>query len=234
MFSCGFGSICRLTHTHHSTTLLSSLTAALLHFRSNTFVRFTCCCCCCCSLPALAFVLHLPFATLSTSHSESSAQLGTRFLPARRGSALHGTVFHGLPQTRNPRCEHLNSIETAPRHAWLPISFCSRQQSFGREATTSRLNMAATQASQPSLPSLPAHQQSDTNLTAHIASRYHVQCPVSYLSSSAVVSVNTYTSSAKGPNGGKDGSAMGAAEELATRALTRLGHRQENQAVLLL
>ncbi|KAK3714282.1 hypothetical protein LTR37_007868 [Vermiconidia calcicola] len=94
--------------------------------------------------------------------------------------------------------------------------------------------MAAPATSQASLPSLPTHQQSDTNLTAHIASRYHVQCPVSYLSSSAIVSVNTYTSSAKGPNGGKDGSAMGAAEELASRALTRLGHRQENQAVVFL
>lgn len=94
--------------------------------------------------------------------------------------------------------------------------------------------MAATQASQPSLPALPAHQQSDTNLTAHIASRYHVQNPVSYLSSSAIVSVNTYTSSAKGPNGAKEGSAMGAAEELAGRALTRLGHKQENQAVMFL
>ena len=94
--------------------------------------------------------------------------------------------------------------------------------------------MAAPQTSQASLPSLPAHQQSDTNLTAHIASRYHVQCPVSYLSSSAVVSVNTYTTSSKGPNGGKDGSAMGAAEELASRAITRLGHRQENQAIVFL
>lgn len=94
--------------------------------------------------------------------------------------------------------------------------------------------MAAPQASQASLPSLPAHQQSDTNLTAHIASRYHVQSPISYLGSGAVVSVNTYTSSAKGPNGAKDGSAMGAAEELASRALNRLGHRQENQAVVFL
>lgn len=94
--------------------------------------------------------------------------------------------------------------------------------------------MAAPQTSQASLPSLPAHQQSDTNLTAHIASRYHVQCPVSYLSSSAVVSVNTYTNSSKGPNGGKDGSAMGAAEDLASRSISRLGHRQENQAIVFL
>lgn len=94
--------------------------------------------------------------------------------------------------------------------------------------------MATPQAAQASLPSLPAYQQSDTNLTAHIASRYHMQCPINYLGSSAVVSINTYTSSAKGPNGSKDGSAMGAAEELASRALARLGHRQENQAVLFL
>ena len=94
--------------------------------------------------------------------------------------------------------------------------------------------MAAPQTSQASLPSLPAHQQSDTNLTAHIASRYHIQNPISYLSSGAVVAVNTYSSSAKGPNGGRDGSAMGAAEELASRAVTRLGHRQENQAVVFL
>ena len=46
--------------------------------------------------------------------------------------------------------------------------------------------------------------------------------------------MNTYTSSAKGPNGAKDGSAMGAAEELAGRAVTRLGQRQENQAVVFL
>lgn len=94
--------------------------------------------------------------------------------------------------------------------------------------------MAAPQTSQASLPALPAHQQSDTNLTAHIASRFHVQNPVSYLSSSAVVSVNTYTSSTKGPNGAKEGSAMGAAEELASRAITRLGNRQENQAIVFL
>jgi len=94
--------------------------------------------------------------------------------------------------------------------------------------------MATHSASQASLPALPAYQQSDTNLTAHIASRYHVQSPVSYLGSNAVVSVNTYTSSAKGYNGAKDGSAMGAAQELAGKAVTRLGHRHENQAVLFL
>ncbi|KAF2479615.1 chitin synthase 5 [Neohortaea acidophila] len=88
--------------------------------------------------------------------------------------------------------------------------------------------------SNASLPSLPPYEQSDANLTAHLASRYHAQQPISYLSSGAVISINTYNSSAKGPNGAKDGSALGAAEELASRAITRLGHRQENQAVVFM
>jgi len=46
--------------------------------------------------------------------------------------------------------------------------------------------------------------------------------------------LNTYTSSAKGPDGGKDGSAMGGAEELAKRVWARLGGRAENQAVIFL
>ena len=85
-----------------------------------------------------------------------------------------------------------------------------------------------------SLPSLPAHLQSDTHLTSHLASRFHVSEPTARLSSHAIISINTYTSSAKGPNGGKEGSAMGAAEELAQRALTRMAARQENQAVVFL
>lgn len=87
---------------------------------------------------------------------------------------------------------------------------------------------------QASLPALAAHLQSDTHLTAHLASRFHVSLPTAQLSSHAIISLNTYTSSAKGPNGGKEGSAMGAAEELAARAWTRLGSRQENQAVVFL
>lgn len=63
---------------------------------------------------------------------------------------------------------------------------------------------------------------------------YHVNLPVSRLSSQALISVNTYTSSAKGPDGGKEGSAMGEAEELAGRAWSRLGGRGENQAVVFL
>ncbi|KAK4553709.1 hypothetical protein LTR86_009207 [Recurvomyces mirabilis] len=92
--------------------------------------------------------------------------------------------------------------------------------------------MANTQTA--NLVSLPAHQQSDTNLTGHIASRFHINQPITTLSSQAYISVNTYTSAAKGPNGGKEGSAQGAAEELAQRIWTRLGNRQENQAAVFL
>ena len=87
---------------------------------------------------------------------------------------------------------------------------------------------------QPSLPSLPAHLQSDTHLTAHLASRFHVSLPTARLSSHALVAINTYTASNKGLDGGKEGSAMHSAEELAERAFLRLGHRSENQAVLFL
>ena len=63
---------------------------------------------------------------------------------------------------------------------------------------------------------------------------FHVSLPVSRLSSQALISLNTYTSSAKGPDGGTAGSAMGEAEELAGRAWSRLGGRGENQAVVFL
>lgn len=92
----------------------------------------------------------------------------------------------------------------------------------------------APQHTQDNLPSLPAHLQSDTHLTAHLASRFHVSVPTARLSSHGLICLNTYTSSSKGPNGQKDGSAMGAAEDLARRAWTRLGSRQENQAVVFL
>ncbi|KAA8571215.1 hypothetical protein EYC84_000551 [Monilinia fructicola] len=88
--------------------------------------------------------------------------------------------------------------------------------------------------SQPSLPALPAHLQSDTHLTAHLASRFHVSLPTANLSSHALISLNTYSSSTKGPDGGKEGSAMGGAEDMADRAYTRLGARTENQAVVFL
>ncbi|KAH8427444.1 chitin synthase class Va [Aspergillus melleus] len=87
---------------------------------------------------------------------------------------------------------------------------------------------------QSSLPSLPSHLQSDTHLTAHLASRFHVGLPTARLSSQALISLNTYTSSSKGPDGAKEGSAMGEAEDLARRAFTRLGSRGENQAVVFL
>ncbi|KAI0441756.1 chitin synthase [Xylaria telfairii] len=87
---------------------------------------------------------------------------------------------------------------------------------------------------QPSLPSLPAHLQSDTHLTAHLASRFHVSIPTARLSSHALISLNTYTSSTKGLDGGKEGSAMAGAEDIADRAFLRMGHRSENQAVLFL
>ena len=87
---------------------------------------------------------------------------------------------------------------------------------------------------QPSLPSLPAHLQSDTHLTAHLASRFHVSLPTARLASHGFISLNTYTSSTKGPDGGKEGSAMAAAEDLADRTWLRLGHRSENQAVVFL
>ncbi|KAL9094215.1 MAG: hypothetical protein Q9165_003355 [Trypethelium subeluteriae] len=95
-------------------------------------------------------------------------------------------------------------------------------------------NGAQPQHAQASLPSLPAHLQSDTHLTAHLASRFHVSLPTAQLSSHALISLNTYTSSAKGPNGAKEGSAMGESEELASRAWTRLGARSENQAIVYL
>ncbi|KIW58678.1 hypothetical protein PV05_03177 [Exophiala xenobiotica] len=83
-----------------------------------------------------------------------------------------------------------------------------------------------------SLPSLPPHLQSDTHLTAHLASRFHVSLPTARLSSQALISLNTYTSSTRGPNGEKDGSAMGEAEDLARRAWARLGSRAEDQAIV--
>ncbi|KAF2207610.1 glycosyltransferase family 2 protein [Cercospora zeae-maydis SCOH1-5] len=87
---------------------------------------------------------------------------------------------------------------------------------------------------QQNLAALPAHSMSDTNITSHIASRFHQHLPITTLSSQGYISVNTYNSAAKGPNGGKEGSAMGAAEELASRMWTRLGARQENQAAVFL
>ncbi|MCJ1357819.1 MAG: hypothetical protein MMC33_007815 [Icmadophila ericetorum] len=99
---------------------------------------------------------------------------------------------------------------------------------------TPSLTKSSPAHSQASLPSLPTHLQSDTHITAHLASRFHVSLPTARLSSQGLICLNTYTSSARGPNGGKDGSAMGEAEELAGRAWARLGGRGENQAVVFL
>ncbi|EKG14177.1 Cytochrome b5 [Macrophomina phaseolina MS6] len=90
------------------------------------------------------------------------------------------------------------------------------------------------QFAQASLPSLPAHLQSDTHLTAHLASRFHAHYPTAQLSSHAIISLNTYTSSAHGPDGGREGSAMAATQDMAKRAWARLGHRSENQAIVFL
>ena len=87
---------------------------------------------------------------------------------------------------------------------------------------------------QASLPALPPHLQSDTHLTAHLASRFHVSLPTAKLSSQALICLNTYTSSTRGPNGEKEGSAMAEAEEMARRAWTRLGSRAEDQAIVFL
>lgn len=87
---------------------------------------------------------------------------------------------------------------------------------------------------QPSLPALGQHLQSDTHLTAHLASRFHAHLPTSTLSSHAVISLNTYTDSSRGPEGGKDGSAQQAAEDMAQRAYSRLGLRSEDQSVVFL
>lgn len=82
-----------------------------------------------------------------------------------------------------------------------------------------------TPQSQPSLPSLPAHLQSDTHITAHLASRFHLALPTATISSHAIVALNTYTS----PD-----VASVELEALAARMWRRLGGRGENQAVLFL
>ncbi|KAF3937271.1 Myosin-X [Dactylella cylindrospora] len=78
---------------------------------------------------------------------------------------------------------------------------------------------------QASLPSLPAHVQSDTHLTAHLASRFHLSLPTAQISSHALISLNTYTSATV---------AGVECEKLAERMYKRLCHRAENQAVVFL
>jgi chitin synthase len=94
--------------------------------------------------------------------------------------------------------------------------------------------MSSNVLMQPSLPALPTHQQSDTGVTAALASRYHAHLPVAVISSHGFVSVNTYTDASRGVDGGKEGSAHQAAEDLAQRAYMRLGHRSEDQIVAFL
>ena len=96
------------------------------------------------------------------------------------------------------------------------------------------LSNSAPQHTEDNLPALPPYLQSEAHLTAHLASRFHLNLPTAKLSSHAFVSFNTYTSSARNPDGSKDGSAMAAAEDMAARAWARLGSRGENQAVLFL
>jgi chitin synthase len=85
--------------------------------------------------------------------------------------------------------------------------------------------MAQTPQSQPSLPSLAAHLQSDTHITAHLASRFHLSLPTANIGSQALVALNTYTS----PN-----VASSELEDMAARMWKRMGGRGENQAVIFL
>lgn len=99
---------------------------------------------------------------------------------------------------------------------------------------SSNLSTTSGPHAQASLPALPDHLQSDTHLTAHLASRFHAGLPTACLSSHALITLNTNTSSAKGQDGTKEGSAQAGAEELAGRVFSRLGSRTENQAVVFL
>ncbi|OAL43010.1 chitin synthase 6 [Pyrenochaeta sp. DS3sAY3a] len=94
--------------------------------------------------------------------------------------------------------------------------------------------MASNPLQNPSLPSLAQHQQSDTGLTSALASRYHAHMPIATLSSQGIVAINTCTDASRGVDGGKEGSAQQAAEDLANRAYLRLGQRSEDQAVVFL
>ncbi|KAH7371094.1 chitin synthase-domain-containing protein [Pyrenochaeta sp. MPI-SDFR-AT-0127] len=94
--------------------------------------------------------------------------------------------------------------------------------------------MASNPLQNASLPALAQHQQSDTGLTSALASRFHAHLPIATLSTQGLVAVNTYTDASRGADGGKEGSAHQAAEELAQRAYMRLGQRSEDQAVVFL
>ncbi|KAH9870884.1 hypothetical protein J1614_006456 [Plenodomus biglobosus] len=94
--------------------------------------------------------------------------------------------------------------------------------------------MASNPLQNSSLPALAQHQQSDTGLTSALASRYHAHLPIATLSSQGIVAVNTYTDASRGVDGGKEGSAHQAAEDLAQRSYMRLGQRSEDQAIVFL
>lgn len=94
---------------------------------------------------------------------------------------------------------------------------------------------ASPQYLQDSLPSLPEHVTQDENgITGHLASRYHAHLPTARLSSHAYVCFNNYSSPDHGINGGEEGSSSAAMKDIARRALARVGHRKENQAVVFL
>lgn len=94
--------------------------------------------------------------------------------------------------------------------------------------------MASNELRQPSLPALPSHQQSVNGITGVLGSRFHAHMPVATLSSHGFVSINTNTDPSRGPDGGKDGSAHQASEELVQRAYMRLGQRSEDQVIAYL
>jgi hypothetical protein len=133
-----------------------------------------------------------------------------------------------------------NPTTTVPEYNCLTPFFerAAHTCSYGFRARVHTMALNQPQGggahTQPSLPALPAHLQTDTHLTAHLASRFHVSLPTAQLSSHALISLNTYSTSSKGPDGLKEGSAMGGAEDMAERAFTRLGARSENQAVVFL
>lgn len=91
-----------------------------------------------------------------------------------------------------------------------------------------------SQNTQDDLSALPEHLQSDTGLGTHLAARFHAHLPTARLSSHATIAINNYGSSARGPNGDEEGSAMASMKDLASRLWARLGYRNENQAVIFL
>lgn len=94
--------------------------------------------------------------------------------------------------------------------------------------------MSSNELRQPSLAALPSHQQTVNGITGVLGSRYHAHMPVATISSHGFVSINTNTDPGRGVDGGKDGSAHQAAEDLVQRAYMRLGQRSEDQVVVML